>query len=360
MHDRGIFNDQHYASAIGNMLFGGDNLADQIQPNSVDLTISNKIYRVQSSFFPTNHRIEDRLQDMVMYELDLTDSIVLERHNIYIIPLNESLRLPTDVKGRCNPKSSTGRLDIFTRVITDYSKAFDKVDYGYHGPLFLEIMPRSFSVRVHPNQSFCQLRLSRGNAMLSDADLSEYYRRTPLLFDEHHQPIPLSRDVINNGLNMSLGLDMETDVIGYKAKRNSQVIDLNQIGVYDPYDFWDEIKPTQKLILEPEEFYIFRSKEKIKVPADICGDMNAYDVSLGELRTHYAGFFDSGFGIRNGAHVVMEVRSHDIPFRVDDGQKMFSVQFEWNLAEPDMLYGIDRNSNYQDQRLKLAKQFRMD
>lgn len=356
---RGVFADHHYEAAIGEIIFGRPEIAEQIQPNSIDLTISDKIYRVQSSFFPTNSTVSDKINDLAMYEMTLKDSIVLERNNIYIIPLNESVKLPLDVRGKCNPKSSTGRLDIFTRVITDHCKAFDTVDYGYNGQLFLEIMPRSFSIRVHKNQPFCQLRLSSGQGKLADGDLVEYYNETPLLFNEDESPIPVSKKIIQNGLNMSLGLNSADGIVGYKAKKNSQVIDLNKIKNYSVGDFWEEILPTKKLILEPEEFYIFRSKERIKIPANICGDMNAYDVSLGELRTHYAGFFDSGFGENNGSHIVMEVRSHDIPFLVEDGQRMFSVQFEWNAASPARLYGAERKSNYQNQRLKLAKQFRM-
>lgn len=359
MKENGVFNDHYYLDEINRSIFANADISAQIQPNSIDLSISDKIYRVQSSFFPTNSKIEDKLNDLLMYEINMKDSIVLERNNIYIIPLNESLQLPLDVRGYCNPKSSTGRLDIFTRVITDYSKAFDKVDYGYHGKLYLEIMPRSFSIRVHKNQSFCQLRLSKGKARLSDADLSDYYKEKPLLFTENGEAIPLSKDVIDNGLIMHLGLNYSDGIIGYKAKRNSQIIDLNKIRYYNVHDFWDPIQPTEKLILEPEEFYIFRSKERIQIPNDLCGDMNAYDVSLGELRTHYAGFFDSGFGTNKGAHIVMEVRSHDIPFLVEDAQKMFSVQFEWNIAEPKVPYGTEKKSNYQHQRLKLAKQFKM-
>jgi dCTP deaminase len=356
---RGIFSDINYEEAIGKSLYGTAQIAEQIQPNSIDLSISNKIYRVQSSFFPINSTVADKINELAMYEMSLNDSIVLERNNIYIIELNESLKLPLDVRGKCNPKSSTGRLDIFTRVITDYCKAFDSVDYGYSGKLYLEIMPRSFSIRVHKNQPFCQLRLSKGQSKLSDADLLDYYKENPLLFNEDEELIPASKKVINNGINMSLGLNSNDGVVGYKAKKNSQVIDLNKLKHYKISDFWEVITPSHKIILEPEEFYIFRSKERIKIPADICGDMNAYDVSLGELRTHYAGFFDSGFGLNNGSHIVMEVRSHDIPFLVEDGQRMFSVQFERNAAAPARLYGAERKSNYQNQRLKLAKQFKM-
>lgn len=356
---RGIFADKHYEREINSSLFGLPDLVNQIQPNSVDLTISDTIYRVQSSFLPSNHRVEERINDLTMYKMTLQDSIVLERNNIYIIPLNESLKLPLDIRGRCNPKSSTGRLDIFTRVITDRCKAFDTIDYGYQGRLYLEIMPRSFSIRVHLNQAFCQLRLLKGQTKLSDIDLVDYYKETPLLFSEAEKPLPVSSKIISGGLNMSLGLNTNDGIVGYKAKRNSQVIDLAKMKHYHVADFWEPIQSSKKLILEPEEFYIFRSKERIKIPADISGDMNAYDVSLGELRTHYAGFFDSGFGIANGAHIVMEVRSHDIPFLVEDGQRMFSVQFEWNMSAPDRLYGAERKSNYQNQRLKLAKQFRM-
>ena len=357
----GIYSDNFYLKAIQEGMISSDQseITQQIQPNSIDLSISDKVYRVQSSFFPNNDTVMDKVNDLKMYEMEIKDSVVLERNNIYIIPLNESIDLPEFIKGKTNPKSTTGRLDIFTRVVTDHCHAFDQIPYGYSGKLYLEIMPRSFTIRIYKNQTFTQLRLSKGEATLTDKELEIYYKKSPLLFDENDKPIPFSDNIIKDGLTMSLSIDQSANNIGFKAKRNSQIIDLKKLNHYSIHDFWELIPPGRKIILEPEEFYIFRSKEKIKIPEDMCGDMNAYDVSLGELRSHYAGFFDSGFGINNGANIVMEVRSHDIPFLVEDGQKMYSVLFEKNLETPNKLYGSEIKSNYQDQSLRLAKHFNM-
>ena len=356
----GVLTDRKYREYINKEMIILSQDADHlIQPNSIDLPISHNVYRVQSSFLPGKSKVLDKLENLTMYHKEVDQSIILEKNNIYIIPLNIDLKLPEHIRGKTNPKSTTGRLDVFTRIITDYGKAFDEVDFGYQGKLYLEIMPRSFTIKVPRNYAFAQLRLYQGEVQLSDRELQLYYKNDPLLINNQNQAI-LDESYIKNGLLMSVNLKSDQKVCGYKAKRNSKVIDLFKLNHYRIDEFWELIPSCNELILEPEEFYIFHSKEKIRIPKSLCGDMKAYDVSFGELRTHYAGFFDSGFGSSNGAHIVMEVRSHDIPYLIEDSQKIYSVQLENNLEDPENLYGTELNSNYQNQELKLAKQFRMN
>jgi dCTP deaminase len=338
----------------------------QIQPNSLDLRLGAKAYRVRSSFISERQPVMSKVRELCMYELDLTQGAVLEKGKIYIIPLLESLDLPAQIHGYTNPKSSTGRLDIFTRVITDLNYRFNEVASGYHGNLFLEIAPRSFTILVREGDSLSQLRLVDGQDFkVTEDELRALYRQTPLLFDAEGDPIGLEKTKLRDGLFMGINLSSSDNhgVIGYKSRKNSELIDIGKIAFYPVDRFWEPVITPHDghLILEPEEFYIFSSKERILIPEHICGEMIPYDTNSGELRTHYAGFFDSGFGnddISKGAKVVLEVRSHDVPFLIEDEQTLFRVVFSRNAAIPDKLYGSEVNSNYQNQGLRLSKQFR--
>ena len=285
---------------------------------------------------------------------------------MYIVPLAESLRLPPTVRGRCNPKSTTGRLDIFTRVITDRSERFDEIRRGYQGPLCLEIAPQSFPIRVQAGASLSQLRLLTGSPALSDAALGRLYRTTPLLYDDEDRPLPARAVTFHSGLCMSIDLSgRQTDgVIGYRAHPNPPVVDMGRIGFYDPAEFWEPIKRPQRdsFILEADRFYILVSKERIRVPSDYAAEMVVYDAGAGEIRTHYAGFFDPGFGFGDGSvlgtRVVMEVRAREVPFMIYDGQTSFKVWFERLGGPPARVYGVGLGSSYQHQALTLSKQFR--
>jgi len=302
----------------------------------------------------------------VIDRLSLAEGATLQRGSVYLVPLLESLALPGDVRGRSNPKSTTGRLDIFTRVITDRTPRFDEIAPGYQGPLYLEVSPQSFPIRVHAGASLNQLRLLAGDTTIGDAGLRELYRSGPLLYDDDDRPIPLERVAFNDGLCMGVDLSgRATDgIIGYRAHPNPPAVDLARVGHYDAAEFWEPIKRPGRdaYILEANRFYILVSKERIRVPPNYAAEMVVYDAGAGEIRTHYAGFFDPGFGFGDGSvlgtKVVMEVRAREVPFLVYDGQTSFKVWFEALRGRPSRVYGVGLRSSYQHQTLSLSKHFR--
>ena len=378
----GILSFQHLRALVRQQVIRADVpiTSKQIQPASLDLRLGTKAYRLLSSFLPepsdqqSQFTIEDLYRsDLVMYDMDLTNGAILEKSHVYLVPLMERLKLPKDIRGRTNPKSSTGRLDIFTRVVTDLHMGFDEIRSGYEGPLFLEIVPRSFTIRVQAGLALNQLRLMSGKPMVSDSGLRTVHRKTPLLFhngDSGKTDLPLSAKElrVNNGLFLSVDLQGSSDhseaIVGYRAKKNSHVIDLSLVGHYAATDFWESLKrnATATMLLEPEEFYILASKERIQVPPGYSSEMVAYEAACGELRTHYAGFFDPGFGYANpsrkGTQVVLEVRPHDVPFRIHDGQTFFKVVYEKMRDIPMQLYGSALGSSYFQQGLTLSKHFK--
>lgn len=363
---------------------------NQFQPNSIDLRLGEKAYRVRCSFLPEDESVEQKIHKLKQYEFSITEGAVLETNCVYIIPLLEELNLPSQIfpqqtlfngKGgksefrivseerlsaKANPKSTTGRLDIFTRVITDYSHRFEEIHSGYQGKLYLEVVPKSFPIRVRTGQRLNQLRIRHGLTALSDQDILRTHSSDPLLFEESGAAVDMNRMKVNNGLFMSVNLHGDPGtIVGYKAKKHRDLIDLEHINHYKVSDFWDPIyaKQDDHLILEPEAFYIFASKERCRIPEHLAAEMIAYDTGSGELRTHYAGFFDSGFGGTvedKGARAVLEVRSHDVPFLIEDGQTFCSMKFEPNTEIPSFIYGADIQSNYQGQGLKLGKHFKQE
>ncbi|TBN42662.1 2'-deoxycytidine 5'-triphosphate deaminase [Paracoccus subflavus] len=329
--------------------------SEQIQPASLDLRLGTVAYRLRASFLAgRGRRVADRLDDLQMHQMDLGAGAVLERGCVYLIPLMERIALPSGVTAVANAKSSTGRLDLLTRLVADDGIEFDRLPEGYDGPLYAEICPRSFSVLVRPGMRLNQLRLRRGQAVLSDPELRDLNARQPLVGG---QPL------IDQGLGFSVDLRPAAgDLVGYRARPHSGVIDLDRIGAYDARDFWDELRTTQgRLILDPGAFYILVSRESVAIPADYAAEMAPYLAMVGEFRVHYAGFFDPGFGIGaagQGARGVLEVRCHEAPFVLEHGQVVGRLVYERMAARPDMLYGAGIRSNYQGQGLKLAKQFR--
>ncbi len=340
--------------------------ADSVQPASLDLRLGEKAYRLQCSFLPESDRVEDKLADLAMGELDLRDGAVLEQNRPYLIPLIEHLELPEGLAAKANPKSSTGRLDLFTRVITDRSYKFDEIPAGYTGTLYLEVVSRSFTVKVQTGLSLNQLRLVAGDGALSDDDIvNQHCDRSPLVWFAD-DPVPAAELAVSRGLLLSLDLSGEDDrrLVGYRAKKNSQLIDLSKIGHYDAEEFWEPVTADRRLriVLEPEEFYLLLSREGVSVPPDLAAEMTAYDPTSGELRTHYAGFFDPGFGFRAGtggpgSRAALEVRAHDVPFMVEHGQRVCTLTYERTLETPDVLYGAT-SSHYQFQTQALSKHFR--
>lgn len=377
----GILPDRHLSQLIRDGgIHANSSIEDrQIQPASLDLRLGKKAYRLLSSFLPEHSEINKSLSvldlyrsDLVMYEIDLTEGAILEKGHVYLVPLLESLALPKNIRGRTNPKSSTGRLDVFTRVITDLNVGFDEIGLGYHGPLYLEIVPRSFTIRVQTGLSLNQLRLIAGHPTVSDSQIKVLHRSVHLLHHNYGRSNPntalTAREIrVDQGLFLRIdlnGIESRNGIVGYRAKKNSHIIDLSKIGYYSAFDYWEPIYRTTNntLLLEPEEFYILVSKERITVPAGYAAEMVAYEAACGELRTHYAGFFDPGFGAsadpRKGTQVVLEVRPHDVPFLIHDSQTFFKVIYEKMLDIPECLYGITIGSNYHQQDLTLSKHFK--
>lgn len=330
----------------------------QIQPASLDLRLGAQAFRMRASFLAgKGQRVVDRMDDFRMHAMDLSGGAVLEKGCVYLVPLQESLALPGDVSAVANAKSSTGRLDVLTRVVTDGGVEFDRVPPGYTGPLWAEICPRSFSVLVRPGQRLNQIRFRAGEAVLSDTDLARLHATEGLVSGDDVQA------VIAQGLGFSVDLRPQAGtLIGWRAKPHSGVVDLDAIGAHDAAEFWEPLHArTGRLILDPGAFYILVSREAVHIPPQYAAEMAPYLAMMGEFRVHYAGFFDPGFGHGaaggTGARGVLEVRCHEAPFVLEHGQIVGRLVYERMQAPPDTLYGAGIASNYQGQGLKLAKQF---
>ena len=340
-------------------------LPEQIQPSSLDLRIGPVAYRIRASFLSSrNARVIDKLEEFHLYKLDLTKPTVLERGCAYIAPLLEEMNLPAEISGKANPKSTTGRLDVFTRLITDYGSEFERVPAGYKGKIYTEIVPRTFSIIVQQGVRLNQLRLRRGNPPPSDSELERLHEQETLIYTEHEAPGDAL--ISNKSLWISVDLSGEesSDIIGYKARHNAPLIDWGRIDYYDPLEYWEPIRRnrSRSLVLDPNDFYILASKERVRIPQAFAAEMVPYDPSVGEFRIHYAGFFDPGFGYGaddiKGTHAVLEVRSHEVPFLLEDGQVVGRLVFERLLGAPEKVYGKGIGSSYQHQRLALSKHFR--
>ncbi|MBM3608641.1 MAG: 2'-deoxycytidine 5'-triphosphate deaminase [Alphaproteobacteria bacterium] len=344
----------------------------QFQPASLDLRLGAKAFRVRASFLPGKARTVAHQLDALSYdEINLTNGAVLERGCVYVVPLLESLALPADIAALANPKSSTGRLDIFTRLISDHSEVFDRAEAGYHGPLYAEISPRSFSIRVRTGTRLNQIRFRRLQAdhmLATDFSLPDAQLRN---WHENISPLINGEANIRNGLILRVALARESvgELIGYRAQKHTDVVDVERINHYAVRDFWEPIaaREDRRLILDPDEFYILASQERLHIPPGLAAEMAPIDPAMGEFRVHYAGFFDPGFGwspqgSKNGhpgSRGVLEVRSHEVPFILEDGQIIGRLAYERMAEDPDVLYGQTPVSNYQGQDLKLSKHFRM-
>lgn len=355
-------------------------LDDQIQPASLDLRLGTIAYRLRASFLPgKDSRVMPKISKLVFHEIDLTQGAVLETGCVYLIPLMEELALPDGVSGFANPKSSTGRIDVFTRLITDFGKGFDKVAQGYHGPLYLEVSPRTFPILVRAASRLAQIRFRYGDYTFRDQDLMQLHNEVGLTKGDAH---------IDNGLVLSIDLENTTPahsgtqasaparaaalgIIGYRAKRHAGLIDVDRSDALDISAYWEplycdvakrESGSENHLILDPNEFYILASREAITIPPTHAGEMIPFDPLMGEFRVHYAGFFDPGFGAqappKKGSCAVLEVRSREVPFIVTHGQIIGRLIYEPLMACPQILYGEDIGSNYQNQTLRLSKHFK--
>jgi len=331
-------------------------VSGQVQPASLDLRLGTQAYRVRASFLAgQGHAVSDRIADFEMHQIDLTPGAVLEKGCVYLVPLMERLALPEDTLAIANAKSSTGRLDLLTRVITDGGEEFDRIAQGYTGPLYAEICPRSFSVLVRPGMRLNQIRFRRGRSVLSDDDLRALHADATLV---NGGPA-----VISEGLGFSVDLKPQgSDLLGYRARPHTGVIDLDLIGAYNPADYWDALHASSgQLILDPGAFYILVSREAVHIPPGYAAEMAPYLAMVGEFRVHYAGFFDPGFGHGPaggaGARGVLEVRCHEAPFVLEHGQIVGRLVYERMSEVPQQLYGTGIASHYQGQGLKLSKHF---
>ncbi len=338
---------------------------EAIQPASIDLRLGDFAWALRCSFLPDiDSTVEEKIEGLAFQKIDLRDGAVLERDRPYLVPLIEELELPNDVRAKANPKSSTGRLDVFTRVITDRHHRFDDVRAGYRGKLYLEVVPRSFAIQVRTGLSLNQLRLARGDVRLGDGEIRGLQDEFPLLYLDSHA-LRQSELAVADGLFLSVDLSGPADrTVGYRAKKNSLPVDLSRIRAYRWTDYWDPVypEPGGRVVLEPEIFYLLLSAEGVCIPPQIAAEMMAYDPTAGELRTHYAGFFDPGFGYdpdggRHGSRAALEVRARDVSFMVEHRQPVCKLGLEWMAAPAERLYGASLGSNYQGQVTMLSKHF---
>jgi dCTP deaminase len=339
--------------------------AESVQPASVDLRLGERAWALRCSFLPdSDSTVEQKVKDLAFEEIDLRDGATLERDRPYLVPLIEELRLPDEIRAKANPKSSTGRLDVFTRVLTDRNHRFDEIAAGYRGKLYLEVVPRTFAIRVKTGLALNQVRLVSGDSRLADEQLIALHRDCPLLYRDS-RPLAQSELSLGDGLFLSLDVsDSSESIVGYRAKKNSLPIDLTRVGALDWREYWEPVHPERggRIVLEPEVFYLLLSAEGVRVPPAYAAEMLAYDPTAGELRTHYAGFFDPGFGYSrdrdaHGSRAALEVRARDVSFMVEHRQPVCKLAFERMAEEPDVLYGEDVGSNYQGQQTMLSKHF---
>ena len=361
MRQTGILPDQDIAALFSSGALAAPRPldADQIQPASLDLRLGKTAYRARASFLPgPGSTVDAKLERLKLHEIDLAEGAVLETGCVYIVPLMESLSLPDHVSASANPKSSTGRLDIFTRVMTDHGHEFDKIAAGYHGPLYLEVSPRTFPIVVRAGSRLSQIRFRTGHAVLSEDELQALHRAQTLVATE-------PPDISGGGIALSIDLAGDASgLVGYRGKHHTGLVDVDRRAVHDVADFWEPLYRNKagELVLDPDEFYILVSREAVHVPPLFAAEMTPFDPLVGEFRVHYAGFFDPGFGHSaaggTGSRAVLEVRSHEVPFILEHGQIVGRLVYEHMLERPKALYGTDLGSNYQAQGLKLSKHFR--
>ena len=352
------------AHGIANMLdekqiwAPGGVLADQIQPASLDLRLGEEAYRIRASFLPgKDGTVADKLSGLAYHKVDLKQGAVLETGCVYLVPLMEAVNLPERTTGFANPKSSTGRIDVFTRLITDFGTEFDKVPAGYKGHLYLEVSPRTFPILVRTGSRLSQLRFRRGAANHSDTELKHLHEQIGLVDGKAN---------IDGGLGLSIDLkgDAETGLVGWRAKRHAGLIDVDRKAALPVAQYWEPLHRDEagRIILDPDEFYILASREAVTIPASHAAEMLPFNPLVGEFRVHYAGFFDPGFGAAEaagkGARAVLEVRSREVPFILEHGQIIGRLVYERLTDVPQTLYGEGLNSNYQAQGLKLSKHFK--
>ena len=325
----------------------------QIQPSSIDLSLSEECYEIKSSFLSPDSKVRDKLKKIYSKKINLKTTKILKKNKTYIVRLNETLKLSKSITGHCNPKSSTGRLNIFCRTILDYCDEYEKIPKNYKGEMFLEVTTRSFDIKISKGDKLNQMRLRKKiNNYLDDKDLKKINRRSSIIFTN-------KKNVIENGLRVSVDLSDDNEICAYVAKKTSLSINFSKISYYKIKKFWKSLKPTNNsLIIEKNKFYILKSREKIRIPSNLAGEMIPYDTGIGDFRAHYAGFFDPGFGDPEGSYAVLEVKTNELPFILEDGQTIARIRYEKLNRKTSVVYGSSINSNYQNQKLALSKHFK--
>jgi len=345
---------QDYINLINrNFIIAENIIKHQIQPSSIDLSLSEECYEVRYSFLSYNSKVRDKLKDLAIKKINLSKEFIFKKNKTYVVRLNESLNLRNNIFGHCNPKSSTGRLDIFCRSLVDYAEEYEKIPKDYKGEIFLEITSRSFDVAFKKNNCLNQLRLvNNKHNYLTDKQLISLNKKQKIS-NQTKKNIK-----IDNGLKLSVDLS-RSNTIAYVAKKHAPVLNFSKIKSHKINDFWNTInKNNKKLLIEKNKFYILRSKEKVIIPSNLAGEMIPYDTGIGDFRAHYAGFFDPGFGLSNGSYAVLEVKTNEVPFLLEDNQTIARIKYEKLNKNSNVVYGKDIKSNYQNQGLKLSKHFK--
>ncbi len=345
---------QDYINLINKNFITTENTNNhQIQPSSIDLSLSEECYEIKHSFLSYNSKVRNKLKGLAIKKINLNKEFIFRKNKTYIVRLNESLNLKNNIFGHCNPKSSTGRLDIFCRSIVDYAEEYEKIPKNYKGEIFLEITSRSFDVSLKKNNSLNQLRLvNKKHNFLTDKQLINLGKKYKISSQTK------DKIKIDNGLKLSVNLS-SSKIIAYVAKKHAPVLNFSNIKSHKINDFWIAItNNNKKLLIEKNKFYILRSKEKIIIPSNFAGEMLPYDTGIGDFRAHYAGFFDPGFGLSNGSYAVLEVKTNEVPFILEDGQTIARIKYEKLNKNSNIVYGKGIKSNYQNQGLKLSKHFK--
>ncbi len=345
---------QDYLNLLKNNYIINKNIEKtQIQPSSLDLSLSDECYEIKHSFLSYNSKVRNKLKNLIIKKIDLNNEYIFKKNKTYIVKLNESLNLDKNIFGHCNPKSSTGRLDIFCRSIVDYAEEYEKIPKNYKGEIFLEITSRSFNIAFKKGNTLNQLRLiNKKHNYLSDNELINLNNKEKI-------SITSRKNIkIENGLKLSVDLS-NSKVVAYVAKQNSPTLSFSKIKSHNIRDYWKPIKSKNKtLLIEKNKFYILKSKEKVVIPKSIAGEMIPYDTGIGDFRAHYAGFFDPGFGFPSGSYAVLEVKTNEVPFLLEDGQTIARIKYEKLNKNSIIVYGKHIKSNYQNQGLKLSKHFK--
>jgi len=348
---------EDYLNLIKDRIISSEDLSiSQVQPSSVDLTLSHECYEISASFLSSSNKVRENLKKIKIKRININKKYLFKKNKIFLVKLNENLNLSKNIFGMCNPKSSTGRLDIFCRTILDYSDEYEKIPKNYKGEMFIEITSRSFDIEFQKGDSLNQMRLiSKNHIYVKDVDLEKLHHKNFLTLDYKNKKI---KPNLHKGLKISVDLSLTNKVNAFVAKNNAPSLCFKKIKFHKIHDYWKPVKVKEnRLIIKKNNFYILKSKEKIQIPSNMAGEMIPYDTSLGDFRVHYAGFFDPGFGSKSGSHAVLEVKTNEVSFVLEDGQTIARIKYEILNKNSKILYGSDINSNYQHQSLALSKHF---